>query len=123
MVLLFGNKGYYETLGYVINKCPECHANVPFAVEQERKKLTVFFVPTFQYSRKQFMVCSKCLQVFEVAEELKKELAARLMTHRQLEAELARRKQELEAAAPHCPKCGGLLSQSMLYCPQCGQKL
>ena len=123
MVFVFGNKGYYDTLGYVINKCPECRASVPFSVEQERKKFTVFFVPTFQYSKKQYMVCSRCLEIFEVAPELKEELAARLMTRQELEVELAKRKQELEMAVPRCRHCGSRLSQEMVYCPQCGQKL
>ena len=123
MVLLFGNKGYHDTLGYIINKCPECHMNVPFAVEQQRQKFTVFFIPTFQLSKKQYMVCSNCLQIFEVAKELKPELAKKLMTRQELDAELAKRRREIEKAAPHCRYCNSHLAKGMVYCPQCGQKI
>lgn len=120
---LFGNKGYYGSLGYIITKCPDCKMSVPFAVEQERKKFTVFFIPTFQYSRKQFMVCSNCRQVFEVADELKSEVATKLMSRKELEAEVGRRRLREEAAAPHCQKCGAVVDRKMVYCHQCGQKL
>ena len=97
--------------------------NVPFAVEQERQKFTVFFIPTLQFSKKQYMVCSNCLQIFEVAKELKPELASRLMNRQELDTELARRKREIEKAAPHCSYCDSRLAKGMVYCPQCGHKI
>ena len=120
---LFGNKGYRDRLGYIITKCPECRASAAFAVEQERKKFTVFFVPTFQYSKKQFMVCSSCRQVFEVAKELKAEVSGKLMSRKELEAALEQRKRQSLAAAPRCRSCSRVVAEGMVYCPQCGSRL
>ena len=122
-VFLFGNKIYLDILGYIINRCPDCRVSTPFTIEQERKKFTVFFIPTFQYSKKQFMICDNCHQVFEVAEELKVEVAGNLMKRKELEMELERRRLERERATPRCNICNSLISQNMVFCPQCGQKL
>ena len=40
MVFIWGNKGYYDFLGYVIFECPSCKTTGIFRVEQVRKKFT-----------------------------------------------------------------------------------
>jgi len=117
---LFGNKGYYDYLGYIVTKCPECRASGVFSVEQERKKFTVYFVPTFQYSKKQLIVCTNCHQRFEVADELRPEIARRLMSQKELSSVMPQKKL---ASILHCPSCQGELTEKMAYCPQCGRKL
>jgi len=117
---LFGNKGYYDHLGYIVTKCPECRASGVFSVEQERKKFTVYFVPTLQYSKKQFIVCTNCHQRFEVADELRPEIARRLMSQKELSSVMPQKKL---ASILHCPSCQEELTEKMAYCPQCGRKL
>ena len=53
MVFVWGNKGYHDRLGYIIQTCPACKTQTVFAVEQVKKKFTVYFIPTFSYSQKQ----------------------------------------------------------------------
>jgi len=91
---LFGNKGYHDRLGYIIIKCPECKTRGVFSIEQERKKFTVYFVPTFQYSKKQFLVCTTCHESFEVAKELKPELARKIMSQEELSSLVRRSKSQ-----------------------------
>ena len=117
---LFGNKGYYDHLDYIITRCPECRTSGVFFVEQERKKFTVYFVPTLQYSKKQFIVCATCHQRFEVAKGLKPEIARRLISQKGLVSVMQQKKL---ASVPRCPSCEGELTEKMVYCPQCGQKL
>jgi len=83
-LFLAGSKGYQERLGYVVTTCPDCRVRDLFTVEQEKKKFTIYMVPTFQYSKKQYMVCPNCREVFEVAEEIKAELLQKLITQEQL---------------------------------------
>ena len=120
--LLLGNMGYYDLLGYVINKCPDCGSATAFAVEQERKKLTVFLVPTFRYSSKQYMTCAACRQRFEVADELKPQLARKLMTEKQVKTALEEKQAKKLATLPRCPGCDEILTKRMNFCPQCGLK-
>lgn len=134
-LFLFGNKGYYDRLGYITMKCPDCRTRGVFSVEQERKKFTIYFVPTFQYSKKQFLVCTTCHEKFEVAKELKPELATRLMSQEELSSSVRRGKSKRSATASgkskvvagasgyYCPICSGEVTENMVYCSQCGGKL
>ena len=83
-LFLAGSKDYNEKLGYVVTTCPECRTRGLFKVEQERKKFTVYLVPTFQYSKKQYMTCPACQETFEAGEEIKEELTKRLITQEEL---------------------------------------
>jgi len=128
---LFGSKGYHDRLGYIIIKCPECKTRGVFSIEQERKKFTVYFVPTFQYSKKLFLVCTTCHESFEIAKELKPELARKIMSQEELSSLVRRSNSQRratgggkrKAAGHYCPSCQNEVSDSMVYCPQCGRKL
>lgn len=84
MVFIWGYKGHADALGYVIWECPSCGTNGVFSVLQTRKKLTVYFVPTFSFSQKQFLVCTACEATFEVPKQLKTEIAENLMSQQEL---------------------------------------
>ena len=73
-LFLIGSKDYFDRLGYAVATCPDCGKRGVFTVTQRRKKFTLYLVPTFQYSKKQFMSCPSCGEYFEVASELKNEL-------------------------------------------------
>ena len=146
MVFVWGHKGYHDLLGYIIWECPECKTTGVFAVEQVRKKFTVYFVPTFSYSQKQFLTCTACQAVFEVPKELKPEVAKHLMSQeeissliRQVNEEAAESEKQIEASPResslvdeqrvmknsirYCPSCGNKVTKKAAYCIQCGTKL
>jgi uncharacterized protein YbaR (Trm112 family) len=134
LVILFGNKDYYDPLGYIVMKCPGCKARGVFSVEQERKKLTLYFVPTFQYSSRQIITCNACRQSFQVDDELKPKIAENLISEKELKSLKRRgilkeltssrvRKLVKKASKSHCPGCENDIEKGMVYCPQCGIKL
>jgi hypothetical protein len=129
-LFLFGKKDYYDHLGYVIIKCPECKIRDVFTVAQERKKFTIYFVPTFQYSKKQLLVCGTCHETFEVAKELKPELVNKIMSREQLQIKIERRKRAAGRRKPaisgsrcSCSNCQNTVTRNMAYCSHCGRKL
>jgi hypothetical protein len=121
--LLFGNKGYYDHLGYIINKCPECGQSAPFYVEQERKKLSIFFVPTFRYSAQHSMTCTACRQRFDVTKKLKPQITEKLMTKDEVTSLMQQRRRDDLAGMPRCPGCQAQVAADMAYCPGYGRKL
>jgi len=133
LVILFGNKDYYDPLGYIIMKCPGCKARGVFSVEQERRKLTLYFVPTFQFTSRQIITCSACHQSFQVDDELKPKIAKNLISERELKS-LKRRgklkeiigsgkRRRMKVTKSYCPSCQNEIEKGMVYCPQCGKKL
>ena len=136
-------------MGYIVFTCPSCNTTRLFSVEQVRKKFTVYFIPTFSYSRKQYLTCTTCQATFEVPKELKPEIEQNLMSQEevsslieQINEETAKPKrksrtatkklspaksisrQQAKKSAPHyCPSCGRKVSGTMAYCPSCGGKL
>ena len=86
MVILFGGKDYYDPLGYIIMKCPACKVRQVFAVEQERRKLTLYFVPTFQLSSRQIITCSECRQSFQVEDDLKPKIAESIISKKKMKS-------------------------------------
>ncbi|MFA5628969.1 MAG: zinc-ribbon domain-containing protein [Dehalococcoidales bacterium] len=133
MVFLFGKKDYYDPLGYINMMCPKCEEQRIFAVKQERKRLTVYFVPTFQFSSRQVVVCEHCGETLQVDDELKKKVAQNMISREQLETLLRRGELDhLLGIAPSrakrtakivCENCGSRNDKGMRFCPQCGNKL
>jgi DnaJ like chaperone protein len=78
MILVWGYKGYCDLLGYILEQCPQCRATGLFAVKQVGKKFTVYFIPTFSYSSKQYAECSTCHSMFEIPPEQKQRVAGTL---------------------------------------------
>jgi predicted RNA-binding Zn-ribbon protein involved in translation (DUF1610 family) len=134
MVFLFGNKDYFDLLGYIKMKCPRCKAQRIFSVKQERKKLTVYFIPTIQFLSRKIMICETCKETFEVNDELKSKVAENLISQEELDSLKRRGKPKIPLASPQkrlnklgikpqCLVCGSHINKSMRYCPQCGNKL
>ena len=134
MVFLFGNKDYYDMLGYIAMKCPGCRKERIFAVKQERKRLTVYFIPTFQFSSRQIVVCGHCGETLQVDDELKAKVAENMINQKKLDSLIKRGKiDHLLGAAPKrrprktvkilCEDCGSELDKNMKFCSQCGKKL
>jgi uncharacterized protein YbaR (Trm112 family) len=134
MVFLFGNKDYYDLLGYITMKCPVCKRQRIFAVKQERKKLTVYFIPTFQFSSRQVVICENCKEAFEVEEEQKSRVAENMISQKKLDSlkksgkldyltgDIPRRRPR-KTVRMYCPSCENEIDKKMVYCPQCGNKL
>lgn len=132
MVFLFGNKDYYDLLGYINMKCPICKKQRIFAVKQERKKLTVYFIPTFQFSSRQILVCEHCSEVLQVDDEIKSKVAENMISQKKLDSLIKRGEVDhLIGIAPkrkrrtvkiQCANCGSKIDKKVKFCPECGNK-
>lgn len=132
MVFLFGNKDYYDLLGYINMKCPNCKKQRIFAVKQERKKLTVYFIPTFQFSSRQILVCEHCSEVLQVDDEIKSKVAENMISQKKLDSLIKRGEVDhLIGIAPkrkrrtvkiQCANCGSKIDKKVKFCPECGNK-
>jgi predicted RNA-binding Zn-ribbon protein involved in translation (DUF1610 family) len=134
MVFLFGNKDYYDLLGYITMKCPACKTQRIFIVKQERKRLTVYFIPTFQFSSRQIVVCQHCGEALQVDDDLKAKVAENMITQKKLDSLVKSGKVDyLIEAAPkgrtrkpqrmRCSNCSSLIDKKVKYCPECGSKI
>jgi hypothetical protein len=123
MVFIFGNKGYGDGLGYIVTKCQKCKADRIFYVHQVREKLTLYFVPTIQYKAKQYMTCLQCNERYEIADELKPQIAERLMTEEQLKKTLSEIAAQTRLPLPYCNSCSSPVGPGMKFCPNCGGKI
>jgi hypothetical protein len=101
MVFIWGKKGYSDHIGYIIHTCSSCGQTGPFSVYQQKKKFTVYFVPTFSYSSKQFIECGACKAAYEVPKDLKSVVAENLMSQEQLSAMVRQvRERRIEEPVP-----------------------
>lgn len=87
-MVIWGNKVYPERLGYIMFECPECNIKGIFSVDQVRKKFTLYFVPTFNYSLYQYITCTNCQAIFKVSKELKQEIVKNIISQEELSSVL-----------------------------------
>ena len=84
-MFIWGTKGSVQKIGYLIQECPSCESG-PFAVHQAKKKFTLYFIPTFSYSNKQYLECLSCHDSFEVPSEMKPLIERNLLTQAEFSA-------------------------------------
>jgi predicted RNA-binding Zn-ribbon protein involved in translation (DUF1610 family) len=134
MVFLFGNKDYYDFLGYITMKCPACNKQRIFAVKQQRKRLTVYFIPTFQFSSRQIVVCQHCGETLQVDDELKTTVAENMITQKKLDSLIKNgkvdhligdnpKRRTRRTVKITCSSCGSKIDKTVKFCPECGNKI
>ena len=103
--------------------CPTCKTDRIFSINQRRQKLTMYFIPTVQYRSKQYMTCQGCGESFEIADKLKEEVAARLMTETELKSTIDNMAVESRSFLAICQNCKQPVGHQMRFCPDCGNSL
>jgi hypothetical protein len=140
-MFIWGTKGSVQKIGYLMQECPSC-ASGPFAVHQAKKKFTLYFIPTFSYSNKQYLECLSCHDSFEVPSEMKPTIEQNLLTQAEFSAlaknELAGSESDnpryLEEPRPnntdknvtaskYCTNCGENQPLITNFCSKCGTDL
>ena len=83
-MVIWGNKVYPERLGYIIFECANCKKQAIFSVDQIQKRFSLYFIPTFSYSREQYITCTNCQTIFKVTKEFKPEVAKKIISQEEL---------------------------------------
>ena len=133
-MLIWGNKGYSDSVGFLLKTCQDCGEFTVFYVIQHRKKFTLYFIPTFSYSSKHFIICHSCGEKFIVPKEMKSDLEENLLSEDELNESLENIKQaaiKLEeeekkkslSEIKKCPHCAKEIKADSNYCEFCGGNL
>lgn len=120
-MFIWGNKGYVDKLGYIINECPACGHTGPFAVYQTHKKFTVYFIPTFSYSNKHFLECGSCKAAFEVPKEKKEALAKAIISQEDLSRLINETAKQRQTTGQQEPRSGTIVLTKK--CPYCAEDI
>ncbi len=88
MIALVGTKDYVEERGFFIHECPVCQRPRVFSVSDERRKLTIYLIPTVPVRSQQVMECLTCHGRWSVPEASRQELAAQLVSHDEVTAQM-----------------------------------
>jgi hypothetical protein len=86
MIFIWENRSYPDHRGYILRKCPCCGQIAPFAVIEQKTKLTVYWIPTLSYEEKYYFQCGTCGETLELSQAQQSSLMPDLMTQQQLSA-------------------------------------
>jgi len=78
VIALIGTKDYVHERGFFIHECPNCRRPRVFSVADERRKLTIYLIPTVPVRTQQVMECMTCHGRWSVPEGSQRDLAATL---------------------------------------------
>jgi tellurite resistance protein len=59
-VIIWGTKTKREGRGFLHKVCPICRSDQVHFVAETRSKFTLYFIPTFTYSTKALLICTRC---------------------------------------------------------------
>jgi transcription elongation factor Elf1 len=69
VLIICGLRSYLELLGIVTLVCRVCDNPVAQRIEEQVRKVTLYFVPIFPIGRRTLMTCSYCGHVTELTAE------------------------------------------------------
>ncbi len=98
MIALVGTKDYVEERGFFIHECPVCVRPRVFSVADERRKLTIYLIPTVPLRSQQVMECLTCHGRWGVPDESRREVAAQLVSHDEVSTRMSALEQRGGAA-------------------------
>lgn len=84
MIPIIGARDYIEPRGFFIHECPTCNTSRVFSVYETRRKLTLYFIPTFNVRSQQVMECTTCHSRWGIPEDVRDAVQSQLMTQEQI---------------------------------------
>lgn len=65
-MIIWGTKTKREGRGFVFKVCPFCRSDQVHFVAETKSKFTLYFIPTFTYSTKALLICTRCEREEEI---------------------------------------------------------
>lgn len=99
------------------NICFHCGSYGQFCVYMNYSQLILFFIPILRWNVKYYIESSCCHTIFELKEEVGKELL------RDKNYEIQESDVQVVHTQNTCPHCGHVVNKRDIYCSHCGQRL
>lgn len=81
VIALIGAKDYVQQRGFFIHDCPVCLRPRVFSVSDERRKLTIYLIPTVPVRSQQVMECQACHGRWRIPDSSRRDVMAQLISH------------------------------------------
>lgn len=97
-VIIWGSRTKRQGRGFVVKPCPMCGTEQAHFVAESKTKFTLYFVPTFTYATKAFLICTQCERQEEVEGSSAQQFLGAAMSQERVVEELQRRQAAARAA-------------------------
>jgi RNA polymerase subunit RPABC4/transcription elongation factor Spt4 len=118
---VFGIESKEKEIREIQNKvCKSCGKLTSYRLVKTYNYFHFFFIPTFRWSTRYYLIARCCRAVFEIPPELGRELeGGRDVPIR--DEDLTRVGQSYGSTS--CPSCGNPVEPGFAFCPHCGTKM